>query len=134
MASRNTPASPRADKTTSFSDELTDRATEAKDSLSDMARTATKKVDEGRAMAADRLDSAASAVQERMGELPGGQRVKEMAVAAADGLSTAADYVRNRDAKRMMADVEAVVKENPGPALLVAALVGFALGRALTRG
>ena len=32
-----------------------------------------------------------------------------------------------------MADVETVVKNNPGPALLVAAVCGFMLGRALTR-
>jgi len=68
-----------------------------------------------------------------MGELPGGQRVKELASAAADRFSTTADYVRTHDAKRMMADVETVVKNNPGPALLVAAAFGFVLGRALTR-
>ena len=135
MASRNTPVdNPMANKNaSSFGKELADRASEATNSMSDVAQTATKKVDEGRSMAADRLESAASAVQERVGELPGGQRVKEFASAAADRLSTTADYVRTHDAKRMMADVETVVKNNPGPALLVAAVFGFALGRALTR-
>ena len=123
MASRNTPVSDRlADKTASFGNELADRANEARDSMSDMAAAATKKLDEGRSMAAERLGSAVSAVQERVGELAGGQRVKELA-----------DYVRTHDAKRMMADVETVVKNNPGPALLVAAAFGFVLGRALTR-
>jgi ElaB/YqjD/DUF883 family membrane-anchored ribosome-binding protein len=84
-------------------------------------------------MAADRLEGVASAVQERVRELPGGQRVKELASAAADRLSTTADYMRTHDAKRMMADMETVVKNNPGPALLVAAVFGFVLGRALTR-
>ena len=133
MASRNTPVNPLADKAESFGNELADRATQAKDSMSDMARTATKKIDEGRSIAADRLNSAVSAVQERVGDLPGGQRVKELASAAADRLSTTAEYVRSHDAKRMMADVETVVKNNPGPALLVAAAFGFVLGRALTR-
>jgi ElaB/YqjD/DUF883 family membrane-anchored ribosome-binding protein len=119
MASRNTPVGNRlADKTASFGNELADRAAEAKDSMSDMAAAATKKVDE---------------VQERLGELPGGQRVKELASAAADRLSTTADYMRTHDAKRMMADVETVAKNYPGPALLVAAAFGFVLGRALTR-
>ena len=123
MASRNTPVGDRlADKTASFGNELADRANEARESMSDMAATATKKLDEGRSMAADRLGSAVSAVQERVGELAGGQRVKELT-----------DYVRTHDAKRMMADVETVVKNNPGPALLVAAAFGFVLGRALTR-
>ena len=134
MASRNTPVGNRsADKASSFGNELADRATEAKESMSDMAATATKKVDDGRSMVADRLDSAVSAVRERVGELPGGQRVKELASAATDRLSTTADYMRSHDAKRMMADVETVVKNNPGPALLVAAAFGFVLGRALTR-
>jgi hypothetical protein len=134
MASRNTPVGNRSgDKTASFGNELADQATEAKDSTSDMAAVATTKVDEGRSMAADRLNSAVSAVQERVGELPGGQRVKELASAASDRLSTTVDYMRNHDAKRMMADVETVVKNNPGPALLVAAAFGFVLGRSLTR-
>jgi ElaB/YqjD/DUF883 family membrane-anchored ribosome-binding protein len=134
MASRNTPVGNRlADKTASFGNELADRATEAKESMSDMAATATKKVDDGRSMVADRLDSAVSAVRERVGEIAGGQRVKDLASAATDRLSTTADYMRTHDAKRMMADVETVVKNNPGPALLVAATFGFVLGRALTR-
>ena len=133
MASRNTPTDSIADKTASFGKELADRANEAKDSMSDMARTATRKVDEGRSIAADRLEGAASAVQDRVGQLPGGQRVKEFASAAADRLSTTADYMRTHDAKRVMADVETVVKNNPGPALLAAAVFGFVLGRALTR-
>lgn len=134
MASRNTPADGSVvDKTASFGKELVDRASEAKDSMSDMARTAATKIDEGRSMAADRLDGVASAVQERVGELPGGQRVKEFASAATDRLSTTADYMRTHDARRMMADVRTVVKNNPGPALLVAAVFGFVLGRSLTR-
>ena len=134
MASRNTPVDRSvADKTASFGKELADRASEAKDSISDAARAAVKKVDEGRSMAADRLDGVVAAVQERVGELPGGQHVKDLASAAADRVSTTADYVRTHDAKRMMADVETVVKNNPGPALLVAAVFGFVLGRSLTR-
>ena len=135
MASRNTPVdNPMANKNaSSIGKELADRASEAKDSMSDLARTAAKKVDESRSTAADRLQGAASEVKERAADLPGGQRVKELAYATADRLSTTADYVRTHDARRMMADVETVVKNNPGPALLVAAAFGFVLGRALTR-
>jgi ElaB/YqjD/DUF883 family membrane-anchored ribosome-binding protein len=116
MASRNTSTDrPLSDKGAAFSQDVADRANEAKDTLSDMARTATKKVE-------DAVD-----------ELPSGQRMKEFASAAAERLSTTADYVRTHDARRMMADVETVVKNNPGPSLLVAAVCGFVLGRALTR-
>ena len=118
MASRNTSTdNPIADKAASFGQELVDRA-----------------VDAGRSMAADRLEGAASTVHERADELPGGPRGEGVGVhTAADRLSTAADYIRDHDAKRMMSDVETVVKNNPGPALLIAAAFGFVLGRALTR-
>ena len=109
------------------------RVDEAKESLSEVARTTTDKINEGREMAADRLEGAASTVHERADQLPGGPKVKEFAHAAADRLSTTADYLRSRDATRMMADVESLVKNNPGPALVVAAAFGFLLGRALSR-
>ena len=72
MASRNTSAdNPFADKQRrSARSSLTGRA--RPEIRCPTWRTATKKVDEGRSMAADRLDSAASTVQERAGELPGG--------------------------------------------------------------
>ena len=130
MASRNTPVGNRlADKTASFGNELADRATEAKDSMADMAAAATKKVDEGRSWL--RIAWTVPYRRSRNDGSSGGQRVKELA--SARPFSTTADYVRTHDAKRMMADVETVVKNNPGPALLVAAAFGFVLGRALTR-
>jgi ElaB/YqjD/DUF883 family membrane-anchored ribosome-binding protein len=133
MASSNTPDSPLTQNARALGQEVADRTREVKDSMSDAARTATTKIDEGRSMAADRLDNAASMVEERAPHLPGGERVKELAYAAADRLSTTADYMRSHDAKRMMSDVETVVKNNPGPALLIAAAFGFLLGRAFIR-
>lgn len=108
-------------------------ATEAKESLLDVARTASHKVNESRETAAERLEGAASAVHERADQLPGGPKVEEFAHAAAVRLTTTADYMRSHDAKGMMADVERLVKSNPGPALIVAAACGFLLGRALIR-
>lgn len=131
MASRHTSADgPQAG---TFGQEAADRAREAKDAMFDTARDATRRVDEGRTVAAERLEGVASTIEERADDLPGGQRVKEFAQAAADRLSTTADYMRSHDAKRMMADVETVVRNNPGPALLIAAALGFMLGRALVR-
>ena len=101
-----------------------------KESMSDMARTAAQTVDDGRKTAAERLGSAASAVRDRADQLPGGPKVQQFAHAAAERLSTTADYMRSHDAKRMLADVERVVKNNPGPSLVIAAAFGFVLGRA----
>ena len=114
-------------------DAVAERAGYIKESISDMARTAKQTADEGRQTAAERLGSAASAVRDQADQLPGGPRVQQFAHAAADRLSTTADYMRSHDTKRMLADVGRVVKNNPGPSLVIAAAFGFVVGRALTR-
>ncbi len=91
------------------------RAGDIKESMSDMAR------------------NAASAVRDRADQLPGGPKVQQFAHAAAERLSTTADYVGRHDAKHMLADAERVVKNHPGLSLVIAAAFGFVLGRALTR-
>ena len=102
-------------------------------SLSDMARAASAKVEDGRIGAANHLEGAASAVRQHADELPGGPRVQQFAHRAADRLTHTADYLRTADSRRLRGDVETLVRDNPGAALLVAGVFGFLLGRALTR-
>jgi ElaB/YqjD/DUF883 family membrane-anchored ribosome-binding protein len=109
------------------------RVSNIKESMSDTARTASESIDEARQTAAERLGSAASAIRDRADNVPGGARVQQFAHAAAERLSTTADYMRTHDTKRMLADVERIVKNNPGPSLVIAAAFGFVIGRALTR-
>jgi ElaB/YqjD/DUF883 family membrane-anchored ribosome-binding protein len=133
MPNRNQSAdNPLKDSADTIGERAANRANEAKEAMSDMARTATDKVNEGRTTAADRLESTASTVHDGADQLPGGPKVKEFAQAAADRFSATADYMRSHDATRMMADVESLVKNNPGPALVVAAALGFLLGRAVS--
>jgi len=131
MAGKHT--SPDSAQAEAFGREVADQVREARDATFDAAYAATKKVDEARPVVAERLETAASTIEERAERVPGGQKVKEFAQAAADSLSTTADYVRSHDARRMITDVETVVRNNPGPALLIAAAVGFMLGRAVVR-
>lgn len=134
MANTNMPPdTPFTDPAAAIGRDIADRARDAKESVSEMARTASRKTAEGRETTAGGLDTAASAIHQRADELPGGPRVTEFARAAADQLSTTAAYVRTHDTRQMMADVETVVKNNPGPALMVAAAFGFLLGRAFSR-
>jgi ElaB/YqjD/DUF883 family membrane-anchored ribosome-binding protein len=134
MPNRNQSAdNPLKDSEDTIGERVANRANEAKEAISDMATTATEKVNEGRATAADRLESTASTIHDGADQLPGGPKVKEFAQAAADRFSTTADYMRSHDAKRMMADLEGLVKEKPGPALVVAAACGVLMGRALSR-
>ena len=113
--------------------DMTEGARKAAASMSDAARDAAATIDESRSTAADGLDAAASALHDRVEDLPGGETVRNVARATADRLGSSAEYVRTHDAKRMMADVESFVKSNPGPALAIAAAFGFLLGRALSR-
>jgi ElaB/YqjD/DUF883 family membrane-anchored ribosome-binding protein len=109
------------------------QTTQARDTVADVAQSMVDSVSDGRKAAADRLEDAASAVRDRSESLPGGERVRQFARTASDGLTTTADYVRTHDVKGMVEDVEGVVRRNPGGALLVAATFGFLLGRALAR-
>jgi ElaB/YqjD/DUF883 family membrane-anchored ribosome-binding protein len=117
----------------SVRDEFSTRPGDVKSKVSDMARTAAESIDQTRSTAARGLDTAASAIHNQADRLPGGDRVSGLAHSAADRLSSTADYVRRKDFDSVRGDVEALVKNNPGPALLAAAAVGFLLRRAMTR-
>jgi ElaB/YqjD/DUF883 family membrane-anchored ribosome-binding protein len=73
---------------------------------------------------ADVMDDAVNAATEA---------VDEARQTIAERLSSTTDYVRNIDAKRMLSNVERVVRDNPGPSLVIAAAFGFVIGRSLTR-
>jgi ElaB/YqjD/DUF883 family membrane-anchored ribosome-binding protein len=105
----------------------------AKAGAAGIGQAAAEKIDENRSAAAGGLDSAASTLYEKADSLPGGESVKGAAHTAADALSSTADYVRENDVKSMLADVQKIVKNNPGPALLTAAVLGFLVARTFSR-
>jgi len=111
---------------------LSDTAAKVKDKVSDIGQTAADKIDENRDAAANGLDKAATSLHDKAETLPGGEKVTNLAHATADKLSTTANYIRDHDVKRMMGDVETVVKNNPGRSVLVAAAIGFLVGRAFS--
>jgi ElaB/YqjD/DUF883 family membrane-anchored ribosome-binding protein len=121
------------DRLSAAGDDLSKRVAEAGSKVSNMARAATDSIDDTRSTAADGLETAASTLRDRAESLPGGEPVSGFAYAAAERLSTTADYVRHHNLNRMVNDVETFVKSNPGPSLLAAATVGFLIGRAVTR-
>jgi ElaB/YqjD/DUF883 family membrane-anchored ribosome-binding protein len=123
---------PLASEHSTIGEKLSDTAAQVKDKVSDLGRTAADKIDENRGAAASGLEKAASALHDKAESLPGGEKVSSMAHAAAETLSSTAGYVREHDVNRMMADVETLVKNNPGPSLLAAAVIGFLAGRAFS--
>lgn len=89
-------------------------------------------MDDIREAGADRLDATAATLRDEADRLPG-ERLSQFAHTTAEHLRKAAEYVRTRDARRMLTDFEAMVKDNPGPSLLLAAVCGFLAGRAISR-
>jgi hypothetical protein len=110
--------------------DLSERAAQVKEKVSDIARTTADAIDQRRTTTADGLETAASKLHDQAGRFPG-EKVTELAHAAADGVSTTADYLRTHDVHRMMSDVERLVKNNPGVSLAAAAVFGFFVGRAI---
>ncbi|MEO8369076.1 MAG: hypothetical protein ABI806_07755 [Candidatus Solibacter sp.] len=117
--------------TNSFT-EHDDVATQVKDKVANVGRAAAEKIDANLQSAASGLGNAASSLHENADSLPGGEKVSEMAHAAADKLGATADYVREHDVSGMAADLERLVRNNPAPALLSAAVIGFLVGRAMS--
>ena len=121
-----------ADEASMVGDKLSDAAANVKDTIADLGRTATRTIDDNRDVAASGLKRAASAIHDHADRLPGGDEFSDLAHAAADKLSSTADYVRKHKVDRMVADVGTLVKNNPGRSLVAAAVVGFLVARAFS--
>jgi hypothetical protein len=130
MASQG--AGSAADMASAAGEQISDVASEAKGKITGMSRTAADKIDDNRDTVAGGLETAASTLHEKAENLPGGENVTRIAHSAADKLSTTADYVRQHDVNRMMADVQEMVKRNPGPALVASAVLGYLVARAFS--
>jgi ElaB/YqjD/DUF883 family membrane-anchored ribosome-binding protein len=116
------------------SDRAMDAVEQTKRKITEFGATAADKIDQNRAAAADGLEGAAETLHQKADQLhQGGERVSDFAHTAADKINATADYVRQNNFKDMVDDVQKVVKKNPGPALAVAAGLGFLVARAFSR-
>lgn len=120
-----------SDTTTTLKDKVSDTAGKVKEKTDEMGKLVQDKINERRTPTADTLQSAASRLHESAENLPGGEKVAELAHGAADKMEATAGYIRDHDLQAMMGDVENVVRRYPGRSLLIAAAFGFLLGRAL---
>lgn len=127
-------SSPRngAPSKSSASRAMGDTASQIKNKATELGNAAAEQFDSGRSAAAGGIASAAASLHDHAEDLPGGERVASVAHSAADKLSSTADYIRNHDMDAMVEDVKSLVKNNPGPALLSAIVVGFLLGRSFS--
>jgi ElaB/YqjD/DUF883 family membrane-anchored ribosome-binding protein len=97
----------------------------------ELRRKAVDRLEDGRAAAADGLKGAAQGLHRRADALTSGaERVSAVTHRVADKVESASRYVRDRDSRDMLADVEAVVRRHPSKAILAALGVGYLAGRA----
>ena len=117
---------------------LLEKAAEVKEKVADFGRKTVDNLDESRKSTADALHQTAAKLHS------GGEQLSSAAHTAADQISgvahetadklrTAADYIRDTDLKAMGEDLKDIVNRYPGPALAVAAVLGFLVARGLRR-
>ena len=117
---------------------LSEKAAEVKEKVADFGRKTADNIDESRKNTAGALDQTAAKLHS------GGEQLSDVAHTAADRISgamhgtadklqAAADYIRETDLKGMGEDLKDIVKRYPGPALAVAAVLGFIVARSFRR-
>jgi len=109
-------------------DMVADTARTVKDKTQEFGRATVNKIEENRVSAAGARHSAATSLHENASKLPNGP---DLAHSAAEKVDAVSGYLQGHDTQQMMADVEAIVKRNPGPSLLIAGALGFLIGRTL---
>jgi hypothetical protein len=131
-ASPNTPSTPPPARSGhGVADRLSDAASQAKRKVLDVGNIAAEKIDANRAATAGKLDTAASILHEKADA--GARTVAAAAHTAADAMSSSAEYIRDHDTKAMVGDIQRLVKNNPGPMLLGAVVLGFLVARSYSR-
>ncbi|HTJ23300.1 MAG TPA: hypothetical protein VL383_12940 [Gemmatimonadaceae bacterium] len=133
-----------------FTDRARDIAGSAQEKLADVGSTVRERSGQVKNSLADALHSGAEKLRQRTtstsasgsaSQLAGATDVGSVAVTAdsrtaqvgnkvASGMDAAADFIRDTDLDSLKTGVERQVKEHPGRTLLIAAGLGYLLGKA----
>jgi ElaB/YqjD/DUF883 family membrane-anchored ribosome-binding protein len=144
MDDRNNPTNetphgqPEGGTATAARMKLSDKAAEVKERVADLGRKTVDNIEESRKSAAGALHQAATKLHSRGEQISGIARtavdqISGVAHGTADKLHEAADYIREKDLQAMGDDLKDIVKKYPGPALAVAAVLGFLVARSFRR-
>lgn len=131
----------------SFADKAKDSLSDAKDKAKSGLAGAKDKATELKATLADKLEAGANKLRSQQTSTGAyaGAGTGAPSVAAengqlgqltdklATGMQGTADFIRNADLDQMKSGIEKQVKENPGRSLLIAAGLGYLLGKAFRK-
>src|SRR5213076_1725537 len=113
---------------TDMKDRVADIASKTKDKAGQVAETVSEKLGQGRENAAEGLNRAASTIHDTADSIPGGAKVVNFTHGLADGMETAAEYLRDHDFNQMGKDVMNVCRRYPTQSLVAALALGFLIG------
>ena len=137
-----------------LADRARDAAGTAQDKLADVGSTVRDRTGQMKNSLADALHSGADKLRQRSGTpaapgasstqlagatdagsvaVPADSRTAQMGNRVASGMDAAADWLRDADLDGLKTGLERQVKEHPGRTLLIAAGVGYLLGKAFRR-
>lgn len=132
----------------SLADKAKDTLGDAKDKAKSGLAGAKDKATELKATLADKLEAGANKLRSQQtgtGAYAGATGAGSTGIAAengqlgqltdklASGMQGTADFIRNADLDQMKSGIEKQVRENPGRSLLIAAGVGYLLGKAFRK-
>jgi ElaB/YqjD/DUF883 family membrane-anchored ribosome-binding protein len=102
--------------------------------IREKGRKAVASIDGRRMAAADGLEGAARGLHDKADSIAdGGERLSKVTHEVADRVDGASRYIREKDARDMLADVESIVRAHPTRSLLAVLAIGFLAGRVLRR-
>ena len=128
-----------------FTDRARDLAGSAQDKLADVGSTVRDRAGNLKNSLADALDSGANRLRQRSGgppsELAGATtsgtvavesdaRMTKVSNKVATGMESTADWLRDADLNNLRTGIERQVKDHPGRTLLIAAGLGYLIGKA----
>ena len=128
-----------------FTDRARDIAGSAQDKLADVGSTVRDRAGDLKNSLADALDSGANKLRQRSaasqtslaGSTTGGSvalekdaRMTQVSNKVAGGMESTADWLREADMASLRNGIERQVKEHPGRTLLIAAGLGYLIGKA----
>ncbi len=115
-------------------DEVADVTDRIREKGSDLGRKAVASIDDRRIDVAEGLEGAARGLHKKADSIAdGGERVSRATHEVAEKVENASRYIRDKDARDMLADVESTVRAHPTRSLLAVLALGYLAGRALRR-
>ncbi len=117
------------EKVSEVKDKVADVAGQARDKAAELGSNAADAIDSGLHTAAGKLQDTAESL--RSTGASGSSRVSDVTNRAAAGLEATARYFQDVDTRQMMSSMESIIRRNPGPSLIAAAVCGFLIGSAL---